>query len=149
MIGKKDGDDFNVGGNLNTIIGKGSSFEGTFTVNSTLRVDGKIKGNVTISDSLVIGKDGVIDGEVTVRNAIIGGKLSGKLTASGKVVLETNSVFNGELRTAKLAIDEGAIFEGNCAMGDSASASKGRENSKNSTRFFKKEESSKEVKVAE
>jgi cytoskeletal protein CcmA (bactofilin family) len=120
MIGKKDDEDFNVGGNLNTIIGKGSSFQGTFKVNSTLRIDGTIKGNITISDSLVVGKDGVIDGEVAVRNAIIGGTLKGKLSATGKVVLEAKSVFQGELSTAKLVIDEGATFEGRCSMSETS-----------------------------
>lgn len=116
-MGRKNFEEIGTGGNLNTIIGKGSSFEGTIKVQSTLRVDGKIKGNITTSDSLVVGKEGDLNGDVTVRNAIIGGKLKGKLVASGKVVLETNSVFNGELKTTKLVIAEGAIFEGNCSMG--------------------------------
>ncbi|MCH7756173.1 polymer-forming cytoskeletal protein [candidate division KSB1 bacterium] len=115
MLGKRN-EDFNSSGNLNTIIGKGSSIDGTLKVDSTLRVDGRIKGNVTTSDSLVIGKDGAINGDVVVRNAIIGGKLKGKLTASGKVVLEAKSEFKGELKTTKLVIDEGAVFEGNCSM---------------------------------
>lgn len=115
MLGKRN-EDFNNSGNLNTIIGKGSSIDGTLKVDSTLRVDGRVKGNVTTSDSLVIGKDGMINGDVVVRNAIIGGKLKGKLTASGKVVLEAKSEFKGELKTTKLVIDEGAVFEGNCLM---------------------------------
>ncbi|MFQ5675067.1 MAG: polymer-forming cytoskeletal protein [bacterium] len=115
MLGKKI-EDFNASGELNTIIGKGSAIDGTLKVASTLRVDGRVKGNVTTSDSLVVGKDGNINGDVVVRNAIIGGKVKGKLTASGKVVLESNSVFNGELKTTKLVIQEGAVFEGNCSM---------------------------------
>lgn len=115
MLGKKS-EDFSNSGNLNTIIGKGSSIDGTLKVNSTLRVDGRVKGNVTTTDSLIIGKDGMINGDVVVRNAIIGGTLKGKLTASGKVILEAKSVFNGELKTTKLVIDEGAVFEGHCSM---------------------------------
>jgi cytoskeletal protein CcmA (bactofilin family) len=123
MLGKRN-EDFNNSGNLNTIIGKDSSIDGTLKVDSSLRVDGRVKGNVTTSDSLVIGKDGVINGDVVVRNAIIGGKLKGKLTASGKVVLEAKSVFNGELKTTKLVIDEGAVFEGSCAMSAEPAAEK-------------------------
>jgi len=117
-------------GNLNTIIGKGSSFEGTIKVQSTLRVDGKVKGSIATSDSLVVGKEGNIDGDVSVRNAIVGGKLKGKLVASGKVVLEANSVFNGELKTAKLVIDEGAVFEGSCSMGTAGEANKKSEHNR-------------------
>ncbi len=118
MLGKKGVDDFGNNGNLNTIIGKGSSFEGKLNVKSTLRVDGVLKGTITTTESLVIGKEGDVNGEVKVKNAIIGGKLRGKLVASGKVVLEANSVFSGELNTAKLVIDEGAFFDGNCSMGE-------------------------------
>jgi cytoskeletal protein CcmA (bactofilin family) len=140
MIGKKNGEDFGAGGNLNTMIGKGSSFEGTLKVQSTLRVDGKIKGNVSASESLVIGKEGDISGEVSVRNAIIGGKLKGKLNASGKVVLEANSVFLGELKTTKLVIHEGAVFEGNCLMDGATGTDRKNEYGKSVSALLEKEE---------
>ncbi|MFQ5708338.1 MAG: polymer-forming cytoskeletal protein [bacterium] len=148
MLGKKDSEDFNTSGNLNTIIGKGSSFEGTLKVQSTVRIDGKVKGKVTASDSLVIGKEGVIDGEVNVRNAIIGGKLTGKLSAAGKVVLEPKSYFNGELKTSKLVIDEGAVFEGTCSMGDNKQFESRPEMPKGNVGFSEKKDEGKEVKLA-
>ncbi len=151
MLGKKS-EDFNNSGNLNTIIGKGSSIDGTLKVDSTLRVDGKVKGNVTTTDSLVIGKDGMINGEVVVRNAIIGGKLKGKLAASGKVVLEAKSVFNGELKTTKLVIDEGAVFEGSCSMSAEPSEDKKSDLPKSSVSAIleqkQQSEESKEIKIA-
>ena len=147
MLGKKSFEDLGSGGNLNTIIGKGSSFEGTMKVQSTLRVDGKVKGNITTSDSLVVGKDGVIHGEVTVRNAIIGGQIKGKLTASGKVVLEANSGFNGELKTTKLVIDEGAVFEGNCSMAPVQAEKKPEMGKSVSAILGKKEEPTGEINI--
>ncbi|MFQ5602159.1 MAG: polymer-forming cytoskeletal protein [bacterium] len=148
MFGDKKSDDFNVSGNLNTIIGKGSSFEGTLKVQSTLRVDGSVKGNVTTSDSLVVGKEGAIDGEVKVRNAIIGGKLKGKLAATGKVVLEANSVFNGDLKTSKLVIDEGAIFEGNCSMAEATVPEKRPSYTKSVSEILDKKGESEEINIA-
>lgn len=148
MLGKKFSDEFNTSGDLNTIIGKGSSFEGTLKVQSTLRVDGKVKGKITTSDSLVIGKDGDINGEVTVRNAIIGGRLKGKLNASGKVVLESKSQFNGELKTAKLVIDEGAIFEGSCSMSDKKVFESQSDLPKEASTFSDKVEEAKQIKIA-
>lgn len=111
-------------GDLNTIIGKGTVVDGTFTVQSSLRVDGKIKGKVTATDSLIVGKDGEVDGEISVKNAIIGGKVKGKINASGRVVFEASSVFNGEVKTAKLVIVEGAVFNGNCLMHEETQLSK-------------------------
>lgn len=118
MLKNKASSDFGKGGDLNTIIGKGSVVDGDLKVQSTLRVDGKIKGKVATSESIVIGKDGEIEGEVMAKNAVIGGKLKGKLHATGKVILEANSKFVGELKTAKLVIDEGAYFDGTCIMKD-------------------------------
>lgn len=148
MLGKKN-EEFNNSGNLNTIIGKGSSIDGTLKVESTLRVDGRVKGNVTTSESLVIGKEGNINGEVVVRNAILGGKLKGKLTAAGKVVLESRSVFRGELKTSKLVIDEGAIFEGNCSMSSEPAVEKKGDFPKSSiSSILEQKAESKEIKIA-
>ncbi len=105
-------------GELNTIIGRGSVIEGTLTVQSSLRVDGKIIGTVQVADSLIVGKDGEIEGEVRVKNAVIGGKVKNKIIATGKVVLEAKSVVYGEVKTSRLVIDEGAVFEGRCMMSE-------------------------------
>ena len=116
MLGKKEMNDVNRAGDLNTIIGKGTVVKGSIKVVNSVRIDGKIKGDVTADESVVIGKDGVVEGQVYVKNGIIGGRLDGNISAEGKIVLEANSFFRGEMKTAKLVIDEGAIFEGKCSM---------------------------------
>lgn len=116
MLGKKDEQALGRSGELNTIIGKGSSLEGTLKVENSLRVDGKIKGHVTTTDSLVIGKEGDIEGEIIAKNAIIGGRVRGKINATGKVVLEAKAFFQGEMKTSRLVIDDGAVFDGRCSM---------------------------------
>ena len=103
---------------LNTIIGRGSVFEGTLQVQNSLRVDGRVQGNVQVGDSLIVGKEGEIDGEVRVRNAVIGGKVRDKVLANGKVVLEAKSVVVGEIKTSRLVIEDGAVFEGRCTMSE-------------------------------
>ena len=118
MAMKKYQEEFGKSGELNTIVGKGTRIEGSMFVQNSLRVDGRIVGNVSTTESIVVGKDGEIKGELTVGNAVIGGKIEGKIEAKGKVVLESKSSFQGEMKTAKLVIDEGAFFDGNCIMDD-------------------------------
>ena len=118
MLSRKDPPEPERSGELNTIVGRGSVIEGTLTVQSSLRVDGKIIGTVQVADSLIVGKEGEIEGEVRVRNAVIGGKVKNKILASGKVVLEAKSVVYGEVKTSRLVIDEGAVFEGKCTMSE-------------------------------
>lgn len=118
MLKNKENVSMDKMGDLNTLIGKGAIIEGNLTLQHSLRIDGKLIGNVKSTDSIIIGKDGEVEGEVEVKNAVIGGKIKGKIVASGKVTLETTSVFNGQLKANKLVIDEGSIFDGTSQMGD-------------------------------
>ena len=102
------------GGQLNTIVGKGSTLEGTFNINSSLRVDGNIKGRLTVGDSLTVGKEGVIEADIETKKATVAGKIIGTLKASERVVLESSSTLQGDLKTKFLVIEEGAVFIGNC-----------------------------------
>jgi len=106
-------------GTMNTIIGKGSVFEGTFRVESSVRVDGVLHGKLTASDTLVVGKEGEVEADVTAKNAIVGGKFVGTLEASNKVVLESSSSLFGDLKAKLLVVEEGAAFRGKCESGDS------------------------------
>jgi cytoskeletal protein CcmA (bactofilin family) len=103
-------------GELNTIIGKGSIFEGNIKVDHSLRVDGKFKGDITSSDTLIVGLEGEIVGNVKVKNVVLGGKINGTLVTQGKTVLESKAEFCGDIKTGKLVIDEGALFAGKCDM---------------------------------
>jgi len=103
-------------GELNTILGKGTKFEGKISVQHSLRVDGRFEGDIDTTDTLVIGKEGEVIGNTKVKDLVIGGKLNGTVVAQGKIVLESKSEFRGEMKTNKLVIDEGAIFEGKCSM---------------------------------
>lgn len=118
MLGKRDVIENERSGELNTIIGKGTVIEGLLAVQNSLRIDGRVTGQVQVTDSLVVGKDGEIEGEVKVKNAIIGGRVRNRVLATGKVVLESHATVHGEVKTTKLVIDEGAVFDGNCAMSE-------------------------------
>ena len=135
MLSKRDssGDNHSTG-ELNTIIGRGSIFEGSLKIKNSMRVDGKITGSVEVNDSLIVGKEGEIEGEVRARNAVIGGKVQNNILVSGKVVLEAQSIVRGEVITARLVIDEGAIFEGKCKMANGDGKKSAMEKSRSKSR---------------
>jgi cytoskeletal protein CcmA (bactofilin family) len=85
MLGKKDEQEIGKTGNLNTIIGKGSSFEGTLKVEQSLRVDGRIKGQISTTDSLVIGKEGEIEERLLQRTQLSVVESGQKLMLPGKL----------------------------------------------------------------
>lgn len=106
-------------GAMNTIVGKGTSIEGNMQVSQSIRIDGSFKGQLTASDTLIVGATGELtDVVVKVKNAIVGGSVKGNISASNKVTLENTSRLEGDLSAKLLIIEEGALFSGNCASGD-------------------------------
>ncbi len=103
-------------GKINTLIGKGSVVEGTLRVESSARIDGKVKGKIFVTDNLTLGPNGVVEADVEVKRAIIGGKVKGNLKASEKVELGAKAVVEGDISTKSLIIEEGAIFDGQSLM---------------------------------
>ena len=110
---------------LNTVVGKGSTLEGTFHIESNVRVDGTLKGELTCLDTVVIGKDGEVEANLKVKNAIIGGRVVGAIVADNRVILQATSSLVGDLKAKLLVVEEGAILKGNCNLGDSEVLSDG------------------------
>jgi len=98
-------------------LGGGTVVEGTVRSENSVRIDGKLKGNLICKQTLTVGVNGEIEGEIEAKNAIIGGKINGKIKVAEKLVLESKSTLIGELKAGKLLIDEGAVFEGTSKMG--------------------------------
>lgn len=104
------------GGGLRTIIGKGTYIEGKLSIQSSGRIDGIIIGEIISTNTIVIGVDGNIRGDVISENVIIGGKVEGNVYATNRVVLETKSAVKGDLISPSVTISEGTIFNGACRM---------------------------------
>ncbi|MHB2153261.1 bactofilin family protein [Calditrichota bacterium GD2] len=98
-------------------IGKGTVINGEIATESSLRIDGTVKGKIICKNTLTVGETGRVEGEIQANNAIIGGKIEGKVNVSQKLVLESKSSLIGELKASKLIIDEGAVFQGTSDMG--------------------------------
>ncbi len=116
MFGVKEDSNAASSRELNTIVGKGSLIEGNIKIKNSIRIDGKVKGEVSSSGTVTVGGEGEVEGTVSAVNAIVGGKVRGKMNVKGKIVLEKNSVLIGDILTNKLTISEGAVFDGNCIM---------------------------------
>lgn len=106
------------GNGINTIIGRGSVSEGTFRVETGVRVDGVLKGELVSSGRLIVGESGVIEATVKVRDALISGRIVGTLEAEEKVHLQAQSAFIGKIKTRLLVVEEGAVFKAECEAGE-------------------------------
>ena len=115
--GKAD-TEFGRGGELNTIVGKGTVVQGDLKVKNSLRIDGIVKGNVNTTDTVIVGKDGEVEGRVHAKHLLLGGKVKGNVFASGRVFLESSASVFGDIKAVRLVVDEGAIFDGKCTMNE-------------------------------
>jgi cytoskeletal protein CcmA (bactofilin family) len=99
-----------------SVIGNNTVITGNIRTEGSIRVDGKIVGNVVTQADAAIGMNGLIEGSVDARNITLAGKVMGTLTAAQKLVLGEKSVMKGDIRTARLIVDEGAVFDGRSSM---------------------------------
>ncbi len=107
------------GGEL-TLIAANTVFEGKIKTEGSIRIDGKFIGDIAAKANAAVGLTGIIDGTLSARTITVAGKISGKVTAEEKLVLESKSVMQGDIRAAKLVVDEGAVFDGKCEMKQTA-----------------------------
>tara|TARA_B100001758_G_scaffold247879_1_gene268079 strand:- start:65385 stop:65798 length:414 start_codon:yes stop_codon:yes gene_type:complete len=99
------------------IIGEGTVITGDVNSMGDLRVDGTLKGSVNTSGKVVLGKEGIIEGDVVCNDADISGTIKAKITVSQLLSLKSTSKLNGDIVTNKLSIEPGASFSGSCSMG--------------------------------
>jgi len=103
-------------GNVDTILGVGSDFKGQIAVKGTVRVDGKIEGNVTSEEGVIVGEKGIVKGNISAKTILISGKVTGNVTSTKRLEITPTGQLQGDIRTPRLALAEGVIFKGNCDM---------------------------------
>ena len=101
----------------NNIIGEGSTLTGNLNSSGNIRLEGKVKGDITSSSKVACGETSIVDGNVTADNAEIAGKVPGKVTVNDLLVLKSSAKIQGDISTNNLVIESGASFNGACAMG--------------------------------
>ncbi len=99
------------------IIRKGTEIKGDVTCSGDIRIDGTLKGTLVSQGKVVVGSNGLIDGEVTCKNADISGTIKAKLTVKELLQLKPTANILGDINANKLSIDPGASFTGSCNMG--------------------------------
>ena len=111
------------GGELNGFLDRGSSFKGELEFEDTMRIDGRFNGKIHSKNELIVGESAHIEGDIHVGRIAISGTVVGKIVADQRVEIHRNGRVYSDIDTPALIIEEGAIFQGNCVMGDRKGAS--------------------------
>ncbi len=104
------------GGELNALLGKGSSFEGKLLFEGSVRIDGRFTGEIMSSDLLIIGEGAEVKGDITVGTLVIVGDYNGNAKAAKSIEIKAPAKVRGTLNTASISIERGVFFDGTCKM---------------------------------
>ena len=99
------------------MIGEGTVITGDVQSKGDIRVDGTLKGSVKTSGKVVLGKSGIIEGDVVCADADVSGIIKAKISVAQLLSLKSTAKLNGDIITNKLSIEPGASFTGSCSMG--------------------------------
>ena len=99
-----------------SLIGSGTSLKGDITSSGDLRIDGTLVGNINCTSKIIIGANGVVEGDISGQTADIMGKVTGTIKVKELLQLKSNCQVNGNIHSAKLQIEPAANFNGQCHM---------------------------------
>lgn len=100
---------------LESIIGSNTQVEGNITTKGTLRLDGRLTGNVD-TDWLIIGEKAFVKGNVSVAGVVVAGYLEGNVSAKEIIELKRTGQIRGDVSTSKLVVIEGGMVDGKISM---------------------------------
>ena len=104
-------------GNLSGFVGSGTVVTGEANFKALMRVDGHLSGRISSSTgTLIVGANGKVDANIEVAIAMIHGTVNGDIIATQRLELGRAAKLNGNIQTASLVIEPGALFEGTCKM---------------------------------
>lgn len=124
MMFKSDGKQ----SDLNGFLDSGSHVQGELRFQTSFRVDGKFSGTVVSEGDLIVGDGGEVEGDLRVGQIVVSGTVRGTICAARRVHISTSGKVFAEVDTPSLVIEDGALFEGRCAMsreGGKAAAASG------------------------
>src|SRR5262245_11305494 len=101
---------------LSGYIDEGSEIEGAYTFSGTVMINGKFKGEIQSTDTLIIGEKGIVHAKVSVGSVLIGGEVVGNVLATERIELRGSARVFGDIEAPVVVVAEGVLFEGHCRM---------------------------------
>jgi cytoskeletal protein CcmA (bactofilin family) len=100
-----------------TCIDASTEFDGTLRCRETLRIDGRLEGEVHCEKSVIIGEGATVRAAIEADEVAISGEVKGDISARRKITLDRTARVIGDLCTPGIVIEEGAKLEGRIMIG--------------------------------
>jgi len=105
-----------------TSVDASSELEGRLRCKDTLRIDGRVKGEVECEKSVLVGEEARVFASITADEVQVAGVVEGDVAARRKITLLRTAVVIGDLTTPGIVIEEGAKLKGRIVIGSDAEA---------------------------
>lgn len=99
-----------------TTLGKETVFAGIMRFTDSLKINGKLEGEIVSTGTLYIEDSAVINANIQVGSVVVAGIVNGNIIATDKLEILTSGKVFGNIRTARLRIADGVVFKGKCEM---------------------------------
>lgn len=103
--------------NASTMIGAGTTITGDLESNGDIRIDGILKGNLRGKSKIIVGTEGLVEGNIEGLQADIMGHVTGSIKVQELLYLHGNTKVQGDIYAGKLQVEPTAVFNGKCHMG--------------------------------
>ncbi|NVB36840.1 polymer-forming cytoskeletal protein [Pseudenhygromyxa sp. WMMC2535] len=100
-----------------TVVGPAIAVRGRVEGEEDLRVEGRVEGSISLTETLYVEPEGVVLAEVEARDVVVSGIVIGDVTASNSITLNKGAKLVGNVRAPRLIIADGASFRGDVTMG--------------------------------
>jgi len=94
-------------------IGRTLVIKGELSGAEALYIDGRIEGKITLPDNRVtIGRNGIVQANITAREVVVMGKVSGNIECSDRVDIRSEGSVTGDVSTIRISVEDGAVLKG-------------------------------------
>ncbi len=101
---------------VNTFIGKDTFLKGSLDSKGSLRIDGKVEGQINSKGDFFVGENGSVAADLKARNVTIAGHFDGTIEAGGRLELKRTAVAKGTFKANALHVEDGAVLDGSMDM---------------------------------
>lgn len=103
-----------------SVIGPGMEIVGDIKCDGTVRIEGKVKGSIRATKSVVVGKGGSVTGDIETQDVVVAGSVAGTVIGASRVELQETCHVQGDIRSRRIKLDEGGQVDGRFQMGEAS-----------------------------
>jgi cytoskeletal protein CcmA (bactofilin family) len=120
MAKKDDYSDIKESEKVATVFSEATSFNGILKFDTSIKIEGSFKGKILSKGYLIIGEKARVRADIKANSIVIAGEVKGNVEASERLEMLPSAKLYGNIKTKKLKMADGVVFEGSCQMMDDA-----------------------------